>query len=72
MQYSNLRFFLGKRITEIREKKGMSVEELAARADLQPGHIRRIEMGKYKYDVDILAQIALALGVSLDFVEYQE
>lgn len=49
-----------------REHRGLSAQQLAAKADVSAAHIGQIESGKRDGTVSILRKIADALGVSLD------
>lgn len=59
---------IGARIKELREEKGLSVQELAERTGLIRNNIYRIESGLYSTGIDILAKIATALDKKIDFV----
>lgn len=59
---------IGARIKELRESKGLSVQELAIKVEMQRPNISRIEAGKYSTGIDILAKIATALDKRIDFV----
>ncbi len=61
----SIREEMGSRIKQLREQKGMSVEELAESIDCNPNTIKRIEEGKFAYNIDILASMANALGVKV-------
>jgi DNA-binding XRE family transcriptional regulator len=63
------RIYIGDRIREIREKKGMEIAVLAHRSGIQPNTLKRIEAGKFSVDLDVLSHIASGLGMKLDFVE---
>lgn len=65
----NERERIGKRIAEIRKKKGISQAKLAELTGMAPGNIARIETGKYSTGVDLLSKIANALDYKLDFIE---
>jgi transcriptional regulator with XRE-family HTH domain len=60
---------IGKRIAELRKKKGLSQVRLAELSGIDSGHIARIELGKYSTGIDILAKIGHALGCRVDFIE---
>jgi transcriptional regulator with XRE-family HTH domain len=60
---------IGKRIAELRKKKGLSQVRLAELSGIDSGHIARIELGKYSTGIDILAKIGYALGCRIDFIE---
>ena len=68
---------IGQRIAELRKgllwkddagiyHRGISQYELARRTGLGQSHIARIEIGKYGVSIDVLAQIAAALGVRIE------
>ncbi len=60
-----LRIGIGRRIYEERVKKVMSLEQLAMQAGLKQEKLDRIELGRRKADLDIIAKIARGLGVPL-------
>lgn len=62
------RIKLGQRITEMREANNLTIEELARRADINPGHLERIELGKYNVRLDQLSNIAKALNKSISLI----
>ena len=57
---------IGSRIKELRDLQGMSQGRLAELTGLNIPNISRIENGKYSTGLDILANIAEALGAELD------
>ncbi len=54
------------RVRSLRVAHGWSLDALAARCDLSPSTLSRIETGHRRIAVDQLARIARALGTSLD------
>ena len=56
---------LGKRIRLLREKKNLSLEELAEEARLSPQHLLDIEHGRTNATVATLVGVARGLGVRL-------
>jgi len=60
---------IGRRITEIRQSKGMSVDELAEAAGVRPSNLMRIEQGKYSAHIDYLGKIAAALNCEIIIIE---
>jgi transcriptional regulator with XRE-family HTH domain len=56
---------LGKRIRQFREERGWSQEELARRCEKHFTYIGRVERGKQNITVEVLRDIALAVGVPL-------
>lgn len=59
---------IGKKIAEIRNKKGMSQDELADRSGLKQANISRIEAGKYSTRIDILSKIGDVFDMQIDFI----
>ena len=53
----------GKRVREIREKKGLSQQELAHLCDLEYSQINRIELGKINTSISHIFLIAEKLNV---------
>ena len=59
----------GRRVTRIREERGLTQQELAARAGTSYQTVWRIENGKHaEPGIYIARRIARALGVSLDYL----
>ena len=54
------------RLRSLRNTLGLSLDELAARANLSPSTISRVETGKRTISLDILLPLARALQVDLD------
>jgi transcriptional regulator with XRE-family HTH domain len=59
---------LGARLREERERKGLSLRELARRLEVSPSLVSQIETGKTQPSVRTLYAIVSELGVSLDEV----
>ena len=59
------RFEVGKRITELREKKGLKKNALAKLAGVSPTYISQLERGEKRPTVDYLGYICFGLGVTL-------
>ena len=57
---------IGKRIQNIRERRGLSQFSLSELVDLSPGYISYIETGVKSMSLDTLVSIANALQVSSD------
>ena len=61
---------VGKRITEFRERKGITVNKLANLSGFSQSHIRDIELGNKTPSVETLYQICTALDITLkDFFD---
>ena len=60
---------IGERIKQLRKQKGLAVETLAQRARISTANLYRIEDGRYSIKYDVLASIAAALEMKIDFVE---
>jgi transcriptional regulator with XRE-family HTH domain len=58
----------GDRIKEIREKKGMTQEQLADKAKLSKGFLSDVENNKKNISSQFLLKIANALGASVDYL----
>jgi transcriptional regulator with XRE-family HTH domain len=54
------------RLRSLRQTLGLSLDELAARTNLSPSTISRVETGKRTISLDILLPLASALQVDLD------
>ena len=54
------------RLRSLRSTLGLSLDELAARTNLSPSTISRVETGKRTISLDILLPLAAALQVDLD------
>ncbi|MBI2711095.1 MAG: helix-turn-helix transcriptional regulator [Actinobacteria bacterium] len=54
------------RLRSLRHTLGLSLDELAARANLSPSTISRVETGRRTISLDILVPLAAALQVDLD------
>ena len=53
-------------IRELREKKGLTQEELAFKAKVTPGYVAQLELGIRKNpSLDVVLRLARALGVRL-------
>ena len=63
-KYRN-RLSVGERIKAERIQQGLSIRELAARADLSKNNVDRVERGSYGYNIETLYAVASALGMNL-------
>lgn len=57
---------LGQTIRDLREKKDLSVRELARKADVSPAFVSDVELGRRHPSGDTLEKIASILGVSAE------
>jgi transcriptional regulator with XRE-family HTH domain len=55
----------GKRLREVREKKGLSQEQLAAQAGLHRTYVSSVERGQRNISLVNIEKLAVALGVTL-------
>jgi len=60
-----MRSEVGKRIRELRLKRGMLQEELARKAGLSPSALSNFEQGRRRTSLDWLKRISKPLGVSI-------
>lgn len=64
----NYRIRIGRRIEDLRKQAGLSQRDLAARCGIAQSTIYRIEAGKFAVRLDLLENIANALGRTVDLV----
>ena len=57
---------IGMRLAELRKKKNMTQEELAALCGVNRVNISKIEKGAYNVSIDILSKVAVSLGCEVD------
>jgi transcriptional regulator with XRE-family HTH domain len=66
------KILFGKRIKELREKRGMTQEDLSNLLDIDWQHISRLENGKNLPSCNILISLAKIFDVDIrDFTEYE-
>ena len=65
----NNREYIGKRVAEIRQAKGLSIRKLAELCGVTASNITKIEHGRYNVSVDILGKICDALDCRIDLME---
>ena len=63
------REYIGKRIAEIRQAKGLSIRQLADASGVNFANVYKIENGKYNVSIDILGKICGALEYRVDLVK---
>lgn len=64
----NIREEIGTKIARIRQEAGLSQRDLAARCGIAQSTVYRIEAGKFSPRLDLLENIANALGKIVDLV----
>lgn len=57
---------LGRRLSELREKRGLSQTQLADMADIGRAHLSQIENGAVAARVDTLYAVAKVLGLKME------
>lgn len=60
---------IGMRIAYLREQAGLTQEQLAEKAGLQPSTIARTEAGRFAAPVEVVQAIAEALGKTVDIID---
>ena len=65
----NNREYIGKRVAEIRQAKGLSIRKLAELCGVTASNITKIEHGRYNVSIDILGKICDALGYHVDIMK---
>lgn len=63
------RIAIGKRIAEIRKKKGLTILQVHEMTGLDNSNIGKIEKGRYNVGIDVLHKICEALNVEIEFIE---
>lgn len=62
------RLYIGSVIRQEREKRGMTLRQLAEKCEMRFSHLGRIERGKNGSNIDTVATIADALGMKISLV----
>lgn len=57
------------KLRNAREKRGLSVEEVAASVGVLPGSLVRLECGRFAPSLDQLCKVADFLGVKVDIID---
>ena len=65
MSENSLQIIVGKNIQKIRESKGFSQQELAAKCNFEKSNMSRLEAGRVNPTLSTLEKVAKALDVSL-------
>ncbi len=65
METKNMFFGHGEKICAFREAKGISLVELALRADIEPAHLLKVENGQARLKKEELQRVAQILGKSI-------
>lgn len=60
---------LAARLKAIRDKRGLTVRQLADICGLSRNHISRLEQGRYNFTIDTLSKVCEALGISILLIE---
>lgn len=63
------RFRIGRRVKEIRKKRGLTQKQLAEQMGFPHSMIATIERGRYNFKIETLSAVARALGCTIDFAE---
>lgn len=63
------RIAIGKRIAEIRKKRGLTILQVHEMTGLDNSNIGKIEKGKYNVGIDVLHKICEALNVEIVFID---
>lgn len=60
---------IGRQVAELRNKRGLSIRQLAAQCGVASSNIGKIERGRYNVSIDILGRVCDALGARLRIEE---
>ena len=63
------RIEIGHSIREIREKRGLSQEQLAEKMNISRSTISKIESGKFNCSIDYLSKFAISLGFNISICD---
>ena len=64
--------FIGQKIRNFREQRGLSVEQLADKLDTTRATVTRYELGSRKANQDVLFKLAEIFNVNVDDFSLQE
>jgi ribosome-binding protein aMBF1 (putative translation factor) len=62
----DIRILTGMNLRRFREQKGLSVRQLATRADISPSYLTQVESGSRGATIDFLERLAYFLGTSTE------
>ena len=65
MANNSLQINVGKQIQKIRESKGLSQQDLAAKCNFEKSNMSRLETGRVNPTLSTLEKVAKALDISL-------
>ena len=65
MSDNSLQINVGKQIQKLRESKGISQQDLAAKCNFEKSNMSRLEAGRVNPTLSTLEKVAIALEVSL-------
>lgn len=65
MSENSLQIIVGKNIKRIRESKGISQQELAAKCNFEKSNMSRLEAGRVNPTLSTLEKVAKSLDISL-------
>lgn len=65
MSENSLQIIVGKNIQKIRESKGISQQELAAKCNFEKSNMSRLEAGRVNPTLSTLEKVAKSLDISL-------
>ncbi|MCA0755343.1 helix-turn-helix domain-containing protein [Paenibacillus sp. N4] len=57
---------IGENIRQLRKRRGLSQEQLALRAEINPSYMGQVERGEKNPTIDVLGKIALALQMPIE------
>lgn len=58
-------FVVGQRLRELRERHGLSLKQLASKAEISQRHLKRLEAGKAQPQSPVVRKLAKALKVTV-------
>ena len=66
------RIKFGIKLKAARERANMTLEDLSDYTDYNPKTLERVENGRFEASLEMISNLADALGYEIDFVEYKQ
>lgn len=68
MNFNSKKTYVGKKLKELREEKGLTLKEVGTEFGMKPQTLSNYEKGKRSIDIDILFELAQFYNVSIDYL----
>jgi len=67
VEEEGLELRVGERVREVRQKKGLSLEDISQRTDIEVGYLKEIEQGAVSPPLGVLIKLAKALEMKMGY-----